>query len=62
MAIYESLQKEKVVVGDVIFIEATTGQVTRVGRSDEYATEFDLEAEKYLLYYYVLGIHYLFNY
>eukprot|EP00960_Hanusia_phi_P058320 763854-Hanusia_phi.AAC.2 len=47
-SIYESLQKEKVVVGDVIYIEANSGAVKRVGRSDAYATEFDLEAEDYV--------------
>lgn len=47
-AIYESLQKEKVQVGDVIYIEATSGAVKRQGRSDTYATEFDLEAEEYV--------------
>ncbi|ODQ64890.1 essential protein [Nadsonia fulvescens var. elongata DSM 6958] len=46
--IYESIQKEKVAVGDVIYIEANTGAVKRVGRSDAYATEFDLEAEEYV--------------
>lgn len=46
--IYESLQKEKIVCGDVIYIEASTGGVKRVGRSDAYATEFDLEAEEYV--------------
>ncbi|KAJ3066333.1 RuvB-like protein 1 [Podochytrium sp. JEL0797] len=46
--IYESMQKEKVQVGDVIYIEASTGAVKRVGRSDAYATEFDLEAETYV--------------
>ncbi|KAJ3017358.1 UNVERIFIED_CONTAM: RuvB-like protein 1 [Siphonaria sp. JEL0065] len=46
--IYESMQKEKVQVGDVIYIEASTGSVKRVGRSDTYATEFDLEAETYV--------------
>lgn len=46
--IYESLQKEKVQVGDVIYIEANTGSVKRQGRSDSYATEFDLEAEEYV--------------
>ncbi|KAG5460330.1 MAG: RuvB-like 1 [Olpidium bornovanus] len=45
-SIYESMQKEKVTVGDVIYIEANTG--ARVGRSDAYATEFDLEAEEYV--------------
>ncbi|KAI9017106.1 TIP49 C-terminus-domain-containing protein [Gaertneriomyces semiglobifer] len=46
--IYESLQKEKVAVGDVIYIEANSGAVKRIGRSDAYATEFDLEAEEYV--------------
>lgn len=35
-------------VGDVIYIEATSGAVKRVGRSDSYATEYDLEAEEYV--------------
>ncbi|OQR75244.1 ruvB helicase 1-like [Tropilaelaps mercedesae] len=47
-AIYEALQKEKVEVGDVIYIEANSGAVKRQGRSDVYATEFDLEAEEYV--------------
>ncbi|CDK27763.1 unnamed protein product [Kuraishia capsulata CBS 1993] len=46
--IYESIQKERVAIGDVIYIEANTGAVKRVGRSDAYATEFDLEAEEYV--------------
>lgn len=47
-SVYETLQKERVAVGDVIYIEANTGAVKRVGRSDAYATEFDLEAEEYV--------------
>ncbi len=47
-SIFESLQKEKVQLGDVIYIEANSGAVRRVGRSDAYATEFDLEAEEYV--------------
>ncbi|ESX02295.1 hypothetical protein KL918_003842 [Ogataea parapolymorpha] len=47
-SIYESIQKERVSIGDVIYIEANTGSVKRVGRSDAYATEFDLEAEEYV--------------
>ncbi|GAX79501.1 hypothetical protein CEUSTIGMA_g6942.t1 [Chlamydomonas eustigma] len=46
--IYDSLSKEKVQVGDVIYIEASSGAVKRVGRCDAYATEFDLEAEEYV--------------
>ena len=47
-SIYESIQKEKVEVGDVIYIEANTGAVKRQGRCDSYATEYDLEAEEYV--------------
>jgi len=47
-SIYESLQKEKVEAGDVIYIEANSGAVKRQGRSDTFATEFDLEAEEYV--------------
>merc|ERR1712176_1625017 len=46
--IYDSLQKAKVEVGDVIYIEANSGVSRRVGRSDQYATEFDLEADEYV--------------
>jgi len=47
-SIYEALQKEKVTAGDVIYVEANSGAVKRVGRSDAFATEFDLEAEEYV--------------
>ncbi|GME75867.1 unnamed protein product [[Candida] boidinii] len=47
-SIYESIQKERVSIGDVIYIESNTGTVKRVGRSDAYSTEFDLEAEEYV--------------
>jgi RuvB-like protein 1 (pontin 52) len=46
--IHESLTKERVTVGDVIYIESNSGAVKRVGRSDAYATEYDLEAEDYV--------------
>ncbi len=42
------MQKEKIQSGDVIYIEASSGNVKRVGRCDAYATEFDLEAEEYV--------------
>jgi len=47
-SIYDALQKEKVSAGDVIYIEANSGAVKRVGRSDAYASEFDLEADEYV--------------
>merc|ERR1711937_67487 len=40
--------EEKAQVGDVIYIEANSGISKRVGRSDNYATEFDLEADEYV--------------
>lgn len=47
-SIHDSLTKENVTVGDVIYVEANSGAVKRVGRSDAFATEFDLEAEEYV--------------
>lgn len=42
------MQKEKISVGDVIYIEASSGNTKRVGRCDAYASEYDLEAEEYV--------------
>ncbi|KAI7858306.1 hypothetical protein BDC45DRAFT_565665 [Circinella umbellata] len=42
------LKKERVTIGDVIYIEANTGAVKRVERLDAFATEFDVEAEEYV--------------
>ena len=64
-SIYEAILKEKITVGDVIYIEANTGAVKvshnnqthttittkfwqRVGRSDAYASSYDLESETYV--------------
>jgi len=47
-SIYENIQKAQVTVGDVIYIEATSGSVKRVGRSDAYATDYDLEADEFV--------------
>jgi len=47
-SVYEVIKKEKISVGDVIYIEAATGNVRRVGRSDNFASEFDLEADQYV--------------
>ena len=35
-------------MGDVIYIEANSGNVKRVGRSDNYSSEHDLEADTYV--------------
>lgn len=47
-SIHDGLTKEGISVGDVMYIEANSGAVKRVGRSDAYAAEFDLEAEEYV--------------
>jgi RuvB-like protein 1 (pontin 52) len=47
-SIFEALQKARVAVGDVIYIESNSGAVKRLGRSDAYRQEFDLEAEDYV--------------
>ncbi|KAG6874527.1 RuvB ATP-dependent DNA helicase pontin [Termitomyces sp. T32_za158] len=46
--IYEAILKEKITVGDVVYIEHKTGAVKRVGRSDAYASSYDLESETYV--------------
>lgn len=47
-SIYESMQKEHIEVGDVIYIEANSGAVKRQGRCDVYTAEYDLEADEYV--------------
>eukprot|EP01054_Gregarina_sp_Poly1_P010498 Gregarina_sp_Poly_1__10497@NODE_76_length_15862_cov_98_864577_g65_i0_p3_GENE_NODE_76_length_15862_cov_98_864577_g65_i0NODE_76_length_15862_cov_98_864577_g65_i0_p3_ORF_typecomplete_len458_score81_52TIP49/PF06068_13/6_4e148TIP49_C/PF17856_1/2_7e26RuvB_N/PF05496_12/1_6e09RuvB_N/PF05496_12/7e02RuvB_N/PF05496_12/0_98AAA/PF00004_29/4_1e09AAA_22/PF13401_6/0_0012AAA_22/PF13401_6/0_045AAA_16/PF13191_6/1_9e07ResIII/PF04851_15/0_056ResIII/PF04851_15/0_02Mg_chelatase/PF01078_21/0_0021Mg_chelatase/PF01078_21 len=46
--IHEQLQKQKARLGDVIYIEAQSGVVKRLGRCDQYAGETDLETEEYV--------------
>lgn len=46
--IHEALLKTKVRQGDVIYIEAQTGFVKRIGRCDSYAGDADLETEEYV--------------
>lgn len=47
-ALLGPLQQAHVTTGDVIFIEAGTGAVKRLGRSDAYRYEHDLEADRYV--------------
>ena len=46
--IFESIKKEGINIGDVIYIDANSGNVKRVGRSDHYSSENDLEADTYV--------------
>ncbi|KAK8878246.1 RuvB-like protein 1 [Tritrichomonas musculus] len=47
-SIYEQIQKSKISVGDVIYIETSSGSVHRVGRCDRFASDSDLEADKFV--------------
>ncbi|KAK4538614.1 hypothetical protein CDCA_CDCA19G4639 [Cyanidium caldarium] len=47
-SIHEAIMRERVECGDVIYMEAVSGAVKRVGRCDAYATEYDLEADEYV--------------
>ncbi len=47
-SIFDPLQKAKVSVGDVIYIESNSGAVKRLGRSDAYRQEYDLEADDFV--------------
>ena len=47
-SLFDNIEKEKIQVGDVIYIEANSGVIKRVGRSDAYASEYDLEADEYV--------------
>ena len=47
-AIFDSFKKARVSIGDVVYIEAGSGIVKRLGRSEFFKSEFDLEAEEYV--------------
>ncbi|KAJ6252657.1 ruvb-like 1 [Anaeramoeba flamelloides] len=44
---YENLQKQKAIVGDVVYIEISTGVVRRLGRAEYLKDEYQLEVEDY---------------
>lgn len=47
-SVYEGLMRAKIRVGDVIYVEANSGTVKRLGRADTYKAEFDLEADEFV--------------
>lgn len=47
-SIYEGIVKAKITVGDVVYIESNSGSIKRLGRSDAYKQEFDLEADEFV--------------
>ncbi|EET01936.1 Putative TIP49 C-terminus protein [Giardia duodenalis] len=46
--IYQQLEAQKIRVGDIIYIEANSGLVKRLGRSDKLASETQLESDSYV--------------
>ena len=47
-SMHENLTREKCAIGDVIYIEASTGNVKRIGRCDVYSDAHDLEADEFV--------------
>ncbi|KAF7680994.1 RuvB-like protein 1 [Astathelohania contejeani] len=46
--LYEAIEKERILVGDVVYIEAGSGIIKRLGRCESHMGDVDLEADQYL--------------
>ncbi|KAH9386532.1 RuvB-like protein 1 [Nematocida major] len=44
----QEIIRQKITVGDVIYIEPEENIIKKIGRSDSYASEFDIESDKYV--------------
>lgn len=44
----QEIVKQKITVGDIIYIEPEENIIKKIGRSDSYASEFDIESDKYV--------------
>ncbi|OAG33626.1 RuvB-like protein 1 (pontin 52) [Nematocida sp. ERTm5] len=44
----QEIIKQKITVGDIIYIEPDQNIIKKIGRSDSYASEFDIESDKYV--------------
>lgn len=47
-ALYEQIDKQKIVNGDVVYIEVNSGVIRKLGRSEVHMNDFDLEANIYV--------------
>lgn len=47
-ALYEQIDKQKIVNGDVVYIEVNSGVIKKLGRSETHMNDFDLEASAYV--------------
>lgn len=46
--LYEQIDKQKIVNGDVVYIEVNSGVVKKLGRGEAHMNDFDLEADIYV--------------
>lgn len=44
----QEIVRQKITVGDIIYIEPEENIIKKIGRSDSYASEFDIESDKYV--------------
>ncbi|ADM12259.1 TIP49-like DNA helicase [Encephalitozoon intestinalis ATCC 50506] len=47
-SLYEQIDKQRIVNGDVVYIEVNSGVIKKLGRSEAHMNDFDLEAEAYV--------------
>ena len=47
-AVYQQLEQQNVRVGDVVYIEANSGLVKRLGRADKFVTDSRLESDSFV--------------
>lgn len=47
-SLYEQIDKQRIVNGDVVYIEVNSGIIKKLGRSEAHMNDFDLEADTYV--------------
>ncbi|CAD27111.1 DNA helicase domain [Encephalitozoon cuniculi GB-M1] len=47
-SLYEQIDKQRIVNGDVVYIEVNSGVIKKLGRSEAHMNDFDLEADTYV--------------
>ncbi|TBU16989.1 DNA helicase TIP49 [Ordospora colligata] len=46
--LHEQIDKQKIISGDVVYIEMSSGIIKKLGRSEAHMNDFDLEADAYV--------------
>lgn len=47
-SLYNLVEKENISVGDIVYIESNSGIIKRLGRSEAYIQDIDIESERYV--------------